>query len=283
MPLPLLGMGIMAATTAAQHYLNKNENQTNSDRQLNANKEMADYNVKAQYDLWQKTGYTAQRKQMEDAGLNPALMYGMGGGGGQTAGNPGGSGVSQGQTSQANLTGQATQLGLLDAQTKNIQAQTEAATAEAEKTKAEAERIKGIDTEKATQETRAQKFANDLNDTIGVKSMVDKYISEKDIKGIEAEKLGHDYNAWSAGAFGNKPSDDLNTPIAKAYKAGFDKVQQDLQNAKTENDVQKAEAIIKQYQAELAKDGIAPDSDAWTKTILTLLKKTGILEWIMKL
>lgn len=141
MPLPLLGMGIMAATTAAQHYLNKNENQTNSDRQLNANKEMADYNVKAQYDLWQKTGYSAQRKQMEDAGLNPALMYGMGGGGGQTVGSPGGSGVSQGQTSQPNLTGQATQLGLLDAQTKNIEAQTKAAEAQANKTNAEAENI----------------------------------------------------------------------------------------------------------------------------------------------
>ena len=35
--------------------------------------------------MWLKTGPTGQKEQLKKAGLNPALMYGMGGGtGGQT-------------------------------------------------------------------------------------------------------------------------------------------------------------------------------------------------------
>ena len=34
-----------------------------------------------QMDMWNKTNYGAQMRHMKDAGLNPGLMYGMGGGG----------------------------------------------------------------------------------------------------------------------------------------------------------------------------------------------------------
>jgi hypothetical protein len=46
----------------------------------------------SQLQMWKDTNYSAQREQMELAGLNPALMYGMGGGGGVTTGS-GSSGV----------------------------------------------------------------------------------------------------------------------------------------------------------------------------------------------
>ena len=39
-----------------------------------------------QLKAWNETGYKQQMKQMAEAGLNPALMYGMSGGGGQTTG-----------------------------------------------------------------------------------------------------------------------------------------------------------------------------------------------------
>ena len=35
--------------------------------------------------MWEATGYGAQKDQMKKAGLNPGLLYGMSGGGGQTA------------------------------------------------------------------------------------------------------------------------------------------------------------------------------------------------------
>ena len=42
-------------------------------------------------EIWEKTNYAAQKEQMLKAGLNPALMYGMGGGGGTTTGSGGAS------------------------------------------------------------------------------------------------------------------------------------------------------------------------------------------------
>ncbi len=50
-----------------------------------------------QMDIWNDTNYGAQKQHMIDAGLNPALMYGLGGGGGSTTGSQGGGSASGGQ------------------------------------------------------------------------------------------------------------------------------------------------------------------------------------------
>ena len=42
------------------------------------NEESADYAQGRAYDMWLKTNYPAQVEQMKKAGLNPAIMYGMG-------------------------------------------------------------------------------------------------------------------------------------------------------------------------------------------------------------
>lgn len=48
--------------------------------QLGFDKEMTDYSFQKQLQMWKDTNYKAQVEQMEEAGLNPALLYGMGGG-----------------------------------------------------------------------------------------------------------------------------------------------------------------------------------------------------------
>ncbi len=53
-----------------------------------------------QMDMWNKTNYGAQLQHMKDAGLNPGLMYGMGGGGGTTAGSQGGGSAAMGSVQQ---------------------------------------------------------------------------------------------------------------------------------------------------------------------------------------
>jgi hypothetical protein len=92
-------------------------------------KQMTDYNQQKALEMWEKTGYGAQKNQMKAAGLNPGLMYGMGGGGGQTAG------VTPGNVSGGNASGNsgeamgmammAAQMGLLKAQKENIEADTD--------------------------------------------------------------------------------------------------------------------------------------------------------------
>lgn len=111
-------------------------------------KEMAGINQQHNKDMFDYTGYQAQVAQMKAAGLNPALMYGSAGGGGSTqggAGMAGGAGAGSGSvggTPSAPDTGitagigMGLQLGLLDAQKKNIEADTDKKRAEAGKEEA---------------------------------------------------------------------------------------------------------------------------------------------------
>ena len=52
--------------------------------QIEGNKSMLDYSSMKQREMWDYTNYSNQRKQIEKAGLNPAMMYGMSGGGGSS-------------------------------------------------------------------------------------------------------------------------------------------------------------------------------------------------------
>ena len=275
----ILGIAGNALGANQQNQYNKEQ----QDKQIAHDKEMAEISHQNQIDLAKRTydltNAKAQKQTLEEAGLNPALMYGGGGGGGTSVST--GAGVTASNIQQEMrepYTGmgiQAQQAALIAAQTKNVEADTTAKEVDTAK-KA------GIDTENAKADLKAKMFTNELNDTIGINAMLDKFISEKDISKTEAEKRNHDFNAWKAGAFGKEESDSLQTPLAQKYKAEMENAVQELKNAKTDGDVKKAELAIKNFQAELAKDGIAPDSDAVTKTLITLFKKSGLLEWIMK-
>ena len=76
-----------------------------------------------QMKAWRDTGYEAQMKMMKDAGLNPSLMYGMSGGGGQTTGSQGG-GSASGNSSHAPMDiGASVQASLMAAQTAKLLAE----------------------------------------------------------------------------------------------------------------------------------------------------------------
>ena len=99
----------------------------------------------AAYEMWEKTNYSAQKEQMKKAGLNPALMYGMSGGGGVTTGPS--NATAEGQAGNTNIgmgIQAVAQLELLKAQKENIEADTEAKKVGAQKTATE---IPGVLTE----------------------------------------------------------------------------------------------------------------------------------------
>lgn len=92
-------------------------------------KQLTDYNQKKALEMWEATGYGAQKGQMQAAGLNPGLMYGMSGGGGQTAqvapGNVSGGNASGHSGEAMGMAMMASQIGLMRAQADNIRADTE--------------------------------------------------------------------------------------------------------------------------------------------------------------
>lgn len=127
--------------------------------------DMANWSHNANKDMWDYTNYENQVAHLEAAGLNPALLYGQGGGGGATAAggtgtpgsgnNPSGGNTGAPQAIKSQMMeslGMGIQLGLMQAQKKKLEA-------EAARDEATATKTSGIDTEVA-------KTAKELNEAM---------------------------------------------------------------------------------------------------------------------
>lgn len=97
-----------------------------------------------QLEMWNKTNYPAQMAMLKEAGLNPALLYGMSGGGGTTTGSQGGGSASGGQAGILDI-GSALASAKLGKELKLLEAQAENVEADTDKKDAETENI-GADT-----------------------------------------------------------------------------------------------------------------------------------------
>jgi|GEM_PF-6306779 len=101
---------------------------------------------KLQMQTWRDTGYGAQMEMMKEAGLNPGLMYGMSGGGGQTTGSQGGGSAQSGNAAAPMDIGNSVQAALAASQIKLSNSQ-------ANKNDVEADKIADVDTEKVRVDT----------------------------------------------------------------------------------------------------------------------------------
>lgn len=99
--------------------------------------------MERQLQMWKDTSYGAQKEQMVKAGINPALLYGMGGGGGQTTGN---AGSSAGGTATQGGGNEVLGMVGMGIQSKMAQAQVEVMQSQADLNKAQAEKTRGVDT-----------------------------------------------------------------------------------------------------------------------------------------
>lgn len=119
----------------------------NDIRQYNMQEDLTNLQKEAQLDIWEKTNYPAQVEQLKKAGLNPALLYGKGGGGGATTGSISGGNAPQGGGELMKGMEVGLQSALQEAQIENLKA-------DAEKKRVEATKIKGVETENIGQDTK---------------------------------------------------------------------------------------------------------------------------------
>lgn len=150
MPTFAAGLGMQAASQAASGLIgtgmglllegHNDRRQLRQQEKLQAleikgSKELTDYNAAKQLEMWNSTNYPAQVEQMKKAGLNPALAYGMGGGGGVTAnvatGKTTGATAPQGGNELMAMQAMGLQLRMQEAQIKNLEADTNLKNADA--------------------------------------------------------------------------------------------------------------------------------------------------------
>lgn len=157
--MPIETLGMLAANTAAGLFMGgiNDRRQIKQQGKLQAMQEagnirMAEHSQKLQKDMWDYTNYENQMKHLEAAGLNPALLYGMKGGGGVTVGGGGSGtqGVSGGHAPSGG--GEVMGMGMMMNQMQLLKAQKENLEAQTDKTKAEADKTRGVDTEKGKTE-----------------------------------------------------------------------------------------------------------------------------------
>lgn len=223
-----------------------------TDIAVNANKDTAKYSSDLQYDMWNKTNYEAQVKHAEAAGLNPAMLYGMGGAGGATTGSA--SAGTQGAASAANAAQerqvelgmgmQLAQTQLLAAQARKTEAETKNIEAETGKTGVETETGKlNLDTAQKTQEATIQTIQEGAAKALAeaVQSQQKQVITEETMK----------------------------DQIKSIQQEAINKILTN-NNLKIENRIKTAEETIRKMEAKAAENGVGTNAPWYIKLMSKL-------------
>lgn len=216
------GIGLVGSILGRKHQ--NNDQREMMELQAKLNQQQAQYNQGLAKDMWNYTSYPNQVRNMEAAGLNPALLYGMGGQGGSTsgAGQASGVGLSDAKGMQTGIAIQGMGLELA-----NLASQIELNKSQAEKNKAEAEKTAGVDTE-------AQKATID--------NLIAQTSNEKTKKGLilgqirvadAEEELKRNMADWT------KDKADETRWNIKSLQKGINKLTEEINGMKLENELKK--------------------------------------------
>lgn len=192
------------------------------DIQNRYNEQMAKNNQQRNKDLWDYTNYENQKQHIKNAGLNPALIYGMGGGGGVSANGAQGQGVTQ-------PTDRSVEMGLkqqgLGLQLASIASQVDLNKSQAEKNKAEADKIAGVDTD-AQKATIDNLIAQTSNEKVK-KGLILGQIRVADAE----EELKRNMADWT------KDKADETRWNIKSLQKGIDKLVEEINGMKLDNEL----------------------------------------------
>lgn len=259
----LLPAGIAAVGSVLSNALNvSNQNKQNNESrkfswQMYAQQRrdaMADWNMQNAYN-----DPAAQMERLKNAGLNPHLVYGKGADA-QSQSAPRGSSAPTPTFNAPRMNLDTTSLALMALQAQQLKANIS-------RTEAETEAIRS--------RTVGTEFQNELNRAIGIDQMQYKYNTEVNKLSQEQKRDLMDFENIIAVGYG-EGSADVNSAISKARAAGYQLAVKEAENAATRGDIYKAEKVIKDFEANLAKQGLSPNSPYYLKLLLSLANKFGL-------
>lgn len=244
--------------------------------QIAGQKEMMDYGMMKQFDMWLKTNYSEQVNQLKKAGLNPALLYGKGGPGGVTASASGsvqGGGAPAGGREIMDILNMGLQKKMIEAQTKVAEAQ-----------------AKNIDADTANKPLQGQNIMADTELKV-LEQIITKYtgMEAKDVyerimspnRSVQSETYqkemaarqgvaGTIYELWVDGQLYGKSISEIEQIALKNAKTRaetrniekqLDILEENLKGAKLDN-------VIKELESKLQTEtGIDKNSPAWMKIL----------------
>lgn len=245
------------------------------EQQIYGAQKLTDYQYKKQLEMWEATNYAAQVEQLEKAGLNAGLLYGMSGGGGATTGSGGGGAPSKGNAPAGGgeVMGMM-QMSLMDAQRKVLETQ-------AELNQAEADKKRGVDTANVQADTENKILQKVVTDYTGreakdfyerVKAPNRSVESETFFKEMEARQgiAGTIYDMWLEGKLHEKSISEIEAIALKNAKSREETrniikqgeiLEENLKGAKMDN-------IIKDLETRLQTEtGIDKNSPTWMKIL----------------
>lgn len=142
------GAGLLSGWTSKKQQKRAHKyNLEYMEKQFQQSKEAAAINQKYAKDMYDYTSYENERRHMENANLNPALIYGMGGAAGGSA--SGGGQVSGGSQPSTNPVNAGGQYGQMSINAMALMSEIAKNNAQANKDNAEADKKRGVDTEEA--------------------------------------------------------------------------------------------------------------------------------------
>lgn len=272
-------LGMMGAGALIQNEFNKATENRQWERekkllgmQMQNQQQLNKQGFDMQFDMWNKTNFAEQMKQMKKAGLNPNMIYGMKGGGGVTTGSQTGGSAPKGNAPQAQ--GMDIRSMLEAGMMKSLIAVNEAT---AKKLNAETENTAGGIRENLSQDAKRKEF--ELNFAKEMKDVVQQGMqADADIKFMNAQERNAYWEMKKAIGFNTGAYDDPNSNEAKAYRAGMSKselevdaIKQELAIGFEELDKAKSDAAIKKFEALLSQYGITPTSIAAGKLVADLI------------
>ena len=194
-----------------------------------------------QMEMWNETNYGAQMKHMKEAGLNPALMYGMKGGGGATTGSQGGGSASGGNAQMSKV---------MALEGMQMQSQIDLTKAQTNKVKAEEDSIRGVEGTTGNAQikkllaevtTEGQKAGLTLQQAIKTAEEIGALSRDNSIKDADLEMVRRE---WVASVLGKEVGNKLTEETTKLSQEQQRKIYHDIIQGYVNNGIKGAEAII---------------------------------------